>query len=92
MTVWQTGSYESTLPTATYRLEYMMPPSPLMLPLVSTTVLWHVEVYVDSESVKQKLYKRNGTTVDHMQLFLRRADGNTIFLYDDKLTLRWLLR
>ncbi|EER06813.1 tubulin-specific chaperone B, putative [Perkinsus marinus ATCC 50983] len=40
------------------------------------------------ESVKQKLYKRNGTTVDHMQLFLRRADGNTIFLYDDKLTLR----
>ncbi|EER08126.1 microtubule-associated protein, putative [Perkinsus marinus ATCC 50983] len=40
------------------------------------------------ESVKQKLYKRNGTTVDHMQLFLRGADGNTIFLYDDKLTLR----
>ncbi|KAF4709153.1 Katanin p60 ATPase-containing subunit A1, partial [Perkinsus olseni] len=39
-------------------------------------------------SVKQKLYKRNGTTVDHMQLFLRRGDGSTIFLYDDKLTLR----
>ncbi|KAF4693079.1 hypothetical protein FOZ60_011863 [Perkinsus olseni] len=39
-------------------------------------------------SVKQKMYKRNGTTVDHMQLFLRRGDGSTIFLYDDKLTLR----
>lgn len=48
-------------------------------------LLFHEDMTV--QSVKEKLYRHCGSGISHMELYLRRG-GDTMFLYDDRKTLK----
>ena len=52
---------------------------------------WHDIRFCLSDSiftVKEKLHKHGAGSVSTMELYLRRGNGETVFMYDDNLTLR----
>ena len=52
---------------------------------------WHDIRFCKSNTifeVKEKLHKHGAGGVGTMELYLRKGNGETIFLYDDNLTLR----
>jgi len=51
---------------------------------------WHDIMFHDDmtiNQVKEKLYRHGGTSVAYQELYLRRAPGDTVFLYEDNKTL-----
>merc|ERR1719296_69719 len=53
---------------------------------------WHDIIFDDSTTVgrvKEKLYRHGGTPAAHQELYLRRGGSDTVFLHDERQTLKY---